>query len=264
MKALYWAFFTQKNTENDDMYIPECLFLDFETIPSGEYPVVKLRPKPTLADVKVGVRKGEVAANYRETQLPTDIEKWVDECDKLRDKADQEFRHRAVNSMTCEVICMAYAFDNHPPEVIRGTEIEIIQGLNALMNRFGDKKFAINLVGHNIIDFDLKIAFHRAIKFSQISLVRYLSGFTDFQGKQKLHDTMKMWSLLTYGERTKLDDIAKFLGISGKGDIDGSKVYDLFLEGRLDEICDYCKDDIELTRKIYYYIKPEAAQKKTA
>lgn len=239
------------------MHIPEFLFLDLETIPTGDYPVVRLRPKPTLADVKVGNRKGEVAANYREQQLPTDIKKWADECDKLRDKADEEFRLRAVNSMTCEVICLAYAFDDNPPQVIRGTEIEIIQAFNALMNRFGDKKFVINMVGHNIAEFDLKLLYHRAIKYSQVSLIRYLSGFLDFQGKTRIMDTMKIWSHLSWKDYSKLDDIAKYLGLAGKGDIDGSKVYDLFIEGKLDEICDYCKDDVELVRSVFFMISPK-------
>jgi len=243
------------------MYIPEFLFLDLETIPSGDYPVVKLWPKPQLSDVKVGNRKGEVAAIYREQQLPKDVEKWADECGKLRDKAEQDFRARAVYSMTCEVICLAYALDDHPPEVIKGTEIEIIQAFNALMNRFGDKKFVINLVGHNIAEFDLKLLYHRAIKYNQVSLVRYLSGFLDFQGKTRIKDTMKIWGLLSWKDYTSLDDIAKFLGIDGKGDIDGSKVYDLFTEGKLDEICDYCKDDVDLTRKVFQMINPPAVGK---
>lgn len=246
------------------MYIPEFLFLDLETIPAGEYPVVKLRPKPTLADVKVGNRKGEVAAIYREEQLPKEITKWADECDKLQLKADDEFRQRAVKSLTCEVICLAYAFDDHPPEILKGTEIEIIQGFNALMNRFGDKKYAINLVGHNIAEFDLKLIYHRAIKYSQVALVRFLGGLMDFQGKERIKDTMKIWSHLSWKDYSSLDEIAKFLGLDGKGDIDGSKVYDLFVEGKLGEICDYCKDDVELVRKVFFMLHPQSLQKEAS
>ena len=82
------------------MYIPEDLFLDLETIPAGDYPVVTLPPKPTEADVKVGNRKGIVAATYRTETLPSYNEKWLAECDKIQLKAEEEYLKRAVHSMT--------------------------------------------------------------------------------------------------------------------------------------------------------------------
>lgn len=49
-----------------------------------------------------------------------------------------------------------------------------------------------------------------------------------------------------------LHELAIVLGIeSAKGALDGSKVYDYYLEGRLQEICDYCLADIAVTREIY-------------
>lgn len=246
------------------MYVPENLFIDLETIPSGSYPEVVLSPKPTLQDVKVGNRKGDNAIIYAQEKLPDAISKWEDESEKLQLKAKEGYLKRAVHSLTCEVICLGYAFDKHPPEVITGTEQEIIQAFNALINRFGDRKYAINIVGHNIIGFDLPIIFHRSIKFSQVSLMRFLSGFKDYQGKEHIKDTMLMWAYLTYKEFTKLDDVCKYLGLRGKGDVDGSQVFDLYMQGKLEQICDYCKDDIDQVRDLYFRMVMEGVKVKTA
>jgi predicted PolB exonuclease-like 3'-5' exonuclease len=39
---------------------------------------------------------------------------------------------------------------------------------------------------------------------------------------------------------------------SKEGGINGSHVYDFFLEGRHEEIADYCMRDVELVRDVYY------------
>lgn len=238
------------------MYCPQTLFLDLETIPSGDPPVVHHPEKPTTADVLVGNRKGETAEIYRQQHLPKVIAKWEEDCQKQTIKANEEYLKRAVHSLTCEVICLGYAFDNHPAEIIIGSELEIIQKFNALLNRFGDKKFAIEIVGHNIIDFDLKLLYHRAIKHNQYALMRYLAGFNDFQGREKIKDIMKMWSLMSHRDYTKMDDIAKYLGLPGKNDIDGSQVFALWKEGKFEEICEYCKGDVCISRDIYKRMIP--------
>jgi predicted PolB exonuclease-like 3'-5' exonuclease len=65
-------------------------------------------------------------------------------------------------------------------------------------------------------------------------------------------DTMKAWWL---GSRNRvgLDDIAWALGIesSKTGEVEGSKVFDLYQAGRLAEIREYNLNDVRLTRKVY-------------
>lgn len=38
---------------------------------------------------------------------------------------------------------------------------------------------------------------------------------------------------------------------SPKENLDGSKVYPYYRAGKLDEICDYCKRDVESVRQVY-------------
>lgn len=49
-----------------------------------------------------------------------------------------------------------------------------------------------------------------------------------------------------------LDDLAKFLGIEGKtAGMDGSQVFDYWQAGRVNEVAEYCRRDVELTRNLW-------------
>ena len=61
-----------------------------------------------------------------------------------------------------------------------------------------------------------------------------------------------MWEWEQWSKRISLDSLSRALGIeSPKGELDGSKVYDYYLAGRVDEIYDYCLRDVRATRAIY-------------
>ena len=47
-----------------------------------------------------------------------------------------------------------------------------------------------------------------------------------------------------------LDELCKILGIEGNGDMDGSKVYDMWLAGEHEKIGEYCSQDVEKVRAI--------------
>ncbi|PIS42339.1 MAG: hypothetical protein COT24_03910 [Candidatus Kerfeldbacteria bacterium CG08_land_8_20_14_0_20_40_16] len=56
------------------------------------------------------------------------------------------------------------------------------------------------------------------------------------------------------GFRVSLDDVARStLNIGKTGD--GLKAIKLFREGKMDELCDYCLQDVRLTRDLYEYGK---------
>ena len=64
---------------------------------------------------------------------------------------------------------------------------------------------------------------------------------------------MLQWELWNMQKAQKLDTLAKIFNLpTSKDEMDGSMVYDYFLEGRLEDICRYCMKDVELTRLVYY------------
>lgn len=105
------------------------------------------------------------------------------------------------------------------------------------------------LVGHNIIGFDLPFIFQRCL-VHEIQ-VRPFVNLSDYNVRG-VFDTMHRWWL---GARrnVSLDDIAWALGIesSKTSEVEGSKVFDLYQAGKLDKIRDYNMSDVRVTRQIY-------------
>jgi DNA polymerase elongation subunit (family B) len=105
------------------------------------------------------------------------------------------------------------------------------------------------LVGHNIIGFDLPFVFQRCLAHS-IQVRPWVNlGEYNVRG---VFDTMHRW-WLGAKRHVSLDDIAWALGIesSKTSDVEGSKVFDLYQAGRLELIREYNLNDVRLTRKVY-------------
>jgi hypothetical protein len=105
------------------------------------------------------------------------------------------------------------------------------------------------LVGHNIIGFDLPFIFQRCL--ANNIKARPFVNMSDYTVRG-VFDTMHRWWL---GSRrnVSLDDVAWALGIesSKTADVEGSKVFDLYQAGKLDLIREYNLNDVRVTRKIY-------------
>lgn len=165
---------------------------------------------------------------------------------KTKKYIDQLFRQTAISGDFGRIFCIGYAFNNEKIEIISGTEIEILTTWWQVAER------ADLFIGHNIMDFDLRFIFKRSIinnikpnaKHLNLSFARY-KNFPIF-------DTMREWEKWS-NSFIKLDTLAKSLDLqsSKDGGIDGSQVYDFYLKRKYKEIYEYCKRDVQLTRKIY-------------
>lgn len=151
----------------------------------------------------------------------------------------------SLSAATAKIICLCYAVEPsliNSIEVLQGEETEIIKNfwkLAADCNLF---------VGHNILDFDLRFIYQRSV-IHQIKPSRDIP-FTRFRNAP-VFDTMQEWS--RWGrEHVSLDSLSKALGIpSPKENLDGSKVYPYYRAGKLAEIVEYCKRDVDSVRQVY-------------
>ena len=151
----------------------------------------------------------------------------------------------SLSAATAKIICLCYAVEPsliNNIEVLQGEETEIIKNfwkLAADCNLF---------VGHNILDFDLRFIYQRSV-IHQIKPSRDIP-FTRFRNAP-IYDTMQEWS--KWGrEHVSLDTLSKALGIpSPKENLDGSKVYPYYRAGKLAEIYEYCKRDVDSVRQVY-------------
>ena len=105
------------------------------------------------------------------------------------------------------------------------------------------------LVGHNVVDFDLPFIFQRCLVHG-LPVPRIVNlGEYSVRG---VFDTMRHW---WFGARrhVSLDDVAWALGVeSSKTDeVEGSRVFELYYAGKLSRIRDYNLADVRLTRLVY-------------
>jgi predicted PolB exonuclease-like 3'-5' exonuclease len=151
----------------------------------------------------------------------------------------------SLSAATAKIICLCYAIDppgDSPIQVLQGEETDIIKN-------FWKLAVDCNLfVGHNVLDFDLRFLYQRSV-IHQIKPLRDIP-FTRFRNAP-IYDTMQEWS--KWGrEHVSLDSLTKALGIpSPKENLDGSKVYPYYRAGKLAEIVEYCKRDVDSVRQVY-------------
>ena len=105
------------------------------------------------------------------------------------------------------------------------------------------------LVGHNILGFDLPFIFQRCL-INEIQ-VRPFVDLSEFHVRG-VYDTMHHWWL---GAKrfVSLDDIAWSLGIASSktAEAEGSKVFEMYATNKLAEIREYNLNDVRVTRKVY-------------
>jgi predicted PolB exonuclease-like 3'-5' exonuclease len=157
----------------------------------------------------------------------------------------ERIKKLSLSAATAKIICLCYAIE--PPldsevQVLEGEETEIIKAF---------WKIALEchlFVGHNILDFDLRFIYQRSV-IHQIKPSREIP-FARFRNSP-IFDTMHEWS--KWGrEHASLDLLAKALSIpSPKESLDGSKVYPYYRAGKIADIVNYCKCDVDSVRQVY-------------
>lgn len=121
-------------------------------------------------------------------------------------------------------------------------------------------KYTPQLISWNGGGFDLPVLHYRAM-ISGVAASRYWEmgeEDRDFKWNNYLSryhtrhmDLMDLLALYTGRANAPLDDLAKLCGFPGKMGVDGSQVWNLFQEGRLKEIRDYCETDVVNTYLVY-------------
>jgi predicted PolB exonuclease-like 3'-5' exonuclease len=151
----------------------------------------------------------------------------------------------SLSAATAKILCLCYAIE--PPV---GSEVQVLEGEETeIIKNFWKLAVDCNLfVGHNILDFDLRFIYQRSI-IHQIKPSRELP-FARFRSAP-IFDTMHEWS--KWGrEHASLDLLSRTLSIpSPKETLDGSKVYPYYRAGKLADIVNYCKCDVDSVRQVY-------------
>lgn len=214
------------------------LYLDIETLPAGEeqHEVLKF-----LQTKRKNKKKKEGCVDFKDEKM--DFEQYL-----LGTSFDGSFGR---------ILCIGYAVDNGPLECLCDDKNEagmlaefwdIVKSLSVQPQNLNYPDYGVQFIGHNVMDFDLRFIYQRSI----VNKVRpaYELNFARYRN-YPIYDTMKEWSKWSVNN-IGLEHVALALGIpSPKDGIDGSQVFNFYKLGKIDEIAEYCKRDVETTRAIY-------------
>lgn len=224
------------------------IYLDAETIPDGEMEDFELYKDPPK--------------NFKD---PEKIKAWMEE------QKEEQFLRQSVDTNRAKLLTIGAAVNDGQPQVFvdLGTyneltmlkdfelflknerETKITEGVNEDRYTFNDLIF----VGHNIKKFDLQILFVKAVKYNLPLLGELAHQSRMRYNNQKSYDIMEIWGGADSNNYVSLDTVANTMGIQGKKGMDGSMVYPKFKEGKIDEIIQYQKDDVILTREVFKRMK---------
>lgn len=213
------------------------LTIDIETLPNPEF-------------------RGDITVSPPgNMSKPETIQKWKEDCEQKA--IDAEFRKLGLDGTRGQIFCIAWAFDEEPAECV-STKVDseatmlslFVANIKSRLYQTPGRPETLKWVGHNITGFDLRYIWQRCV-------VNGIKPSINIPYKAKpwddnVFDTCIEWKG-QYGSNTSgsMGAICKAFGIEGKGDMDGSKVYDEYLAGNYQKIIDYCKDDVERVRKIH-------------
>lgn len=233
--------------------------IDIETIPSqGGYESyledakANFKAPSTMTKTKacadLGLT-GDTAKYKSKDDAIADWEKKFAE-EKAPEVAEFNWRKEALDGAKGEVWSIAWSVDGSMYQVDRGALSELENEADFLFRFYSMLELQLTpedsrntheamFIGHNVV-FDLKFLIHRSI----ILGVRPCTPmpFDGYHGRD-YYCTSKAWAGIR--DRISLDNLCKALGLSGKGDIDGSKVWDALVAGRYADVAEYNIDDVQ-------------------
>jgi hypothetical protein len=235
--------------QNAEPVLPRAFTMDIETL---ALPGFRDRVGPKLEkDLRLGYMRLEQQQRYLED---------------IAAEEERVYQLGSLNSTSGRVLSIAVHVGSVPGFEIEGmaqAQGEYVFGIDAEGNEQEEAQalsdFLIlmadfdvecdEIVGHNIIGFDLPFIFQRCLA-NNIAAKPFVNlGEYNVRG---VFDTMRGW-WLGGRQRVGLDDMAWALGFesSKTSEVEGSKVFELYQAGRLAEIREYNLNDVRVTRKAY-------------
>jgi len=197
------------------------IFLDIETSPCEEPRLDSFAPKANLVD-------------------PVKIAR------DLEEKKDKAWRASMLDAFSGEIFCIGLALNEDEAFAITGTdERELMQSFNEWLKDFSFPK----IYAHFGSTFDFQWLWYKGLKHKCPTVVNM---FSKGSGLSKLIDTAKIMDNLGYKEYVSLDKMHKLLfGVPAKNmGVDGSKVFDLIMQKKGDEVIKYCvEEDVPALRR---------------
>ena len=227
--------------------------LDIETIPGQAAAVLEA----LRADAEAEKAECRAPANYKDDAK---IAEHIAAQHAVIDAAVMDkWRKTSFDGAYGQIAVVSFAIDGgEPVKVYRddwqapGAETGLLEELRDTMHeRLNPKtEVAAQIIGPNVSAFDLRFLVQRSIILGvKPHPVLARAAACKPWETDRVFDTMVQWAGV--GNRISLDKLCKALGLPGKGEIDGSKVWDYVQAGRIAEVADYCADDVRKVWAVY-------------
>lgn len=221
------------------------IFIDIETIPTND-PVIIDQIRESIAPPG-NITKDESRLKWLEENLESELEKAV--------------RKTALDGLYGEILSIAWSIDNKDINVLyrksyNDSEKELLttffEKINAEQyDRFENYFPITRWIGHFISGFDLRFIWQRCVINQVTPNVSIPYRAKPWEGI--VFDTKIEWSGSSqYSGASSLSKLSYVMLGEGKGDIDGSNVYDYFMKGEIEKIAEYNKTDVEMVRNLYH------------
>ena len=221
------------------------IYFDIETIPAQDESAIEI----IWTEIDKQKQAIKAPSNYKDQEK---IDAYIlAEQKRLDDEFDIAYRKTSFDGGLGQICCIGFAIDDREPITLVGkVESEIIALFYELISRSynanSDQRPVF--IGHNVINFDLRFLFQRSVMCNVKPPI-----FIPFNAKpwdSNVYDTMTAWA--GFGNRVSLDKLCKIFELEDdNNELDGSKVWDYYKEGRIVEIAEYCKQDVVQTRQAY-------------
>lgn len=238
--------------------------LDIETIPAQRPDIFEELRAAEQSALDAAIAEVRAPGNYgAEAAAKWMAEKGEPQIARLRAefdaRVDECYRKTALDGAFGQVAVISFARESATPITLwnqdwaaPNAEASLLEEFTArLMDAISPSELhSTTVVGHNVSSFDLRFLIQRCIVrgVRPHPVIRRAAMAKPWE-TDKVFDTMVQWAGV--GGRVSLDKLCKALSLPGKGDMDGSKVWDYVNAGRISEVADYCADDVRKVRAIH-------------
>jgi len=212
------------------------VFLDIETIkcqqsePLREFLTRTIKPPKTMS-------------------LPASIVAWHK--DKKADAVQDVIDGTGLDGALGQVVCIGYQLPamDAPGAICHMHEGDLLNHFNDVLNTIpANMHSASTVVGHNVINFDVRFLYQRYI-VNGIRPHPIINAAAQSKWGDKCYDTVTQFSGMK--GTISLDKLCFALGIDGKGGFTWQDVLPAMLAGRFDDVAAYCKHDVAITKLVY-------------
>ena len=201
-------------------------YFDLESIPD--------QSEGALERAKESIK---IPANYKN---PDTIAAYIEE------NAQEAWEKTALDGWKGHVACIVYErsgnYDNR-------MSVRDVKDEKQILEYFFSDLTETTFVGHNIIGFDMPFLTKRALVLGVKLPPEHIWPRNLRPWDTKVFDTMTAFG--NGKEFISLDNLARNLGIKGKGETTGKQVHYMWQQGLHDEIAEYCSDDVRIVREIH-------------